>query len=64
MPRSVTQANRGTVVGGAAVFESWAEHSDARWLHALVSAYHRLEGWLLPDALPGTSAYAVFRVRR
>lgn len=33
-----------------------------RWLHALVSACHHLEEWLLPRVLPGTSAYAVFRV--
>ena len=41
-----------------------APAAGARWLHALVSAYHRLEEWLLPGALPGTSAYAVFRVKR
>lgn len=35
-----------------------------RWLHALVAAYHRLEERLLPGFIPGTSAYAIYRVRR
>ena len=41
-----------------------APAAGARWLHALVAGYHRLEEWLLPGALPGTSAYAVLRVKR
>ena len=41
-----------------------APSTRARWLHALVAGYHRLEGLLLPGAVPGTRAYAVFSVKR
>lgn len=41
-----------------------APATGVRWLHALVAAYHRLEESVLPGAIPGTSAYAVLRVRR
>lgn len=33
-----------------------------RGLHHLVASMHRLEEWLLPGSVPGTSAYAVFRL--
>ena len=36
--------------------------TTTRGLHHLVASLHRLEEWLLPGSVPGTSAYAVFRV--
>ncbi|NND69789.1 MAG: hypothetical protein HKN19_19520, partial [Halioglobus sp.] len=55
------------LLGGLGVPRSTAMVAPAaglRWLHALVAAYLRLESWLLPAGVPGTSAYAIYRIGR